>query len=175
AIFLVRRNDLRIQLNFEATIKHTRYHNQPTYFVCAKDTYHDKSLCGILSKIVYDDTSLLVENTNNNGKNIIIDKPPKYIIIGLLNCAPDRIQLPVTPAFALTEFKCQGATIKKAIVNLNGSNIRSGIYVMLSRVQRLQDIMILQPFNQSKLNVAIEPNLKNELERLEKCSETTND
>ncbi|CAG8592989.1 24138_t:CDS:1 [Cetraspora pellucida] len=78
-----------------------------------------------------------------------------------------RFQLPVTPAFAITDFKCQGTTLKKVIVDLDGGKIGAGIYVMLSQVQKLNNIMILRPFDQSKLNVTIDPDLKKELKRLE--------
>ncbi|CAG8528287.1 24356_t:CDS:2 [Cetraspora pellucida] len=226
-VFLVRRNDLQIQINLEATIKHAKYNNQPVYYICTKDTYKDRSLhgnirqkflsvsdtksntlCGILPlsigmklaltinicmhdgmvnraqgilrKIVYDSTSMIVENTDiGEGKSIIIDRPPKYIVLELLNHTPgtydslslnhisiypikqkykyvhkiengtnmtrefQRIQLPVTPAFVFTEFKCQGATLEKAIIDFNDSNIKS------------------------------EPDLKKELERLEECFKRT--
>ncbi|CAG8622967.1 3960_t:CDS:1 [Diversispora eburnea] len=126
---------------------------------------------------------------------IIFDRPPKYIVIELLNCKPglyddlppdnvlnypvkqkykyvcktrngssinrefQKTQLPITPASAITEFKCQGTTLKKAIVGLDGGKIRAGVYIILSCVQKLKDVMILRPFNQTKLNITIDPNL----------------
>ena len=84
-----------------------------------------------------------------------------------------RTQLPITPAFAFTEFKCQGATLNKAIIDLNGGHNGAGVYVMLSRVQRLKDMMILRSFNQSKLNLTVDSHLQAELMRLEKCAEAT--
>ncbi|CAG8751820.1 23161_t:CDS:1, partial [Racocetra persica] len=54
-----------------------------------------------------------------------------------------------------------------------GGNRKESIYVMLSRIQRLKDLMILQPFNQSKLNMSMDSDLKRELERLEKLSKIT--
>lgn len=221
---------MRIQINLESTINQAKSHNQPIYYIYAKDTYKNNTICnsikrkflsisdtksnalcgilplsigmklaltvniyvrdgmtngaqGILQKIVYDNTTQVIESTDTNKtKNIIIDKPPKYIVIKLLNNTAgaydslptnhvpiypikqkckythkiengstitrefQRTQLPITPAFAFTEFKCQGATLEKAIIDLNDGNIRSGVYVMLSRVQKLQNIMILRPF-----------------------------
>ena len=63
--------------------------------------------------------------------------------------------------------------LKKAIINLNGGKTGAGTYVMLSQVWKLEDIMLLRPFDQTKLNVTIDPDLKKELECFEKCSEIT--
>ncbi|KAF0490306.1 ATP-dependent DNA helicase PIF1 [Gigaspora margarita] len=41
-------------------------------------------------------------------------------------------QLPITPAFTFTDYKCQGRTLQKAIVDLASSNTSNGLYVMLS-------------------------------------------
>jgi len=176
-----------------------------TINICVRDGMTNGTQ-GILREFVYNNPAELVENTcNDNSRSIIIDKPPKYIVIELLNHTSgiydnlpsnyvpvypvklkckythkiedgssitrdfQRTQLPVTPAFAFTEFKCQGATLEKAIVDLNDGNIKSGVYVMLSRVQKLQDLMILRPFNRSKLDTTVETDLKEELEWLEKC------
>ncbi|CAG8771236.1 5176_t:CDS:2, partial [Cetraspora pellucida] len=234
ATFLVRRNDLRIQINFEAAINYARDHNQLIHFICAEDTYKNRPVCGnirrkylsvmdtksnalcgilplsigmkiaittnicisdgmvngaqgILRKIVYDTTSTMEENVNSDGnKAVTFSKPSKYIVIEILNhnsgpydhLLPNnvpiypikrkckythkikngvniarefqRTQLPITPAFAITEFKCQSTTLKK-----------------------LEDIMILRPFNQSKINVKLDPDLRKDLERLEKCAKIT--
>jgi hypothetical protein len=42
------------------------------------------------------------------------------------------------PAFAFTDYKCQGQTLGKVVVDLN-EGTSAGIYVMLSRVQRMED------------------------------------
>lgn len=164
---------------------------------------------GILRNIIYNSESSIQENQTNNKKVITFDKPPKFVVIELLNNEPgsyeqlppkhvpiypikrkckytcktrdgseithefQRIQLPITPAFALTEFKCQGTTLKKIIVDLEGGKIGAGVYVMLSRVKKLEDIVILRPFNQTKLNIKIDPDLKKEIERLKKYSKIT--
>ncbi|CAG8684276.1 4815_t:CDS:2, partial [Scutellospora calospora] len=127
---------------------------------------------GTLRKIVYDVTSSIIKNINNKGEKIIIfNKPPKYIIIEILSQKPNaydkgtnitqefqRKQLPITSAFVIIEIKCQGATLKKAIVDLDSGNKRAGIYIILSR---------------SKLNVTIDSDLKKELERFEKLLKIT--
>ncbi|CAG8501356.1 385_t:CDS:2 [Scutellospora calospora] len=148
-----------------------------TINICTNDSMVNRAQ-GTLYEIVYDVTLLIIKNVNDKEEKIIIfNKPPKYIIIEILSQKPNtydglllnyRKQLPITLAFAITKFKYQGATLKKAIVDLDGGNKRVGIYVILSRVQKLEDIMILQPFDWSKLNVTIDSNLKKELKRFEK-------
>ena len=64
-----------------------------------------------------------------------------------------RVQLPLTPAFAFTDYKCQGRTLRKAIVDLAEGVTSTGVYVMLSRVQRLDDLLILRPFKESVLDM----------------------
>ena len=64
------------------------------------------------------------------------------------------VNVPLTPAFAFTDFKCQRCTLQKTIVDLAGSGkSHNSVYVMLSRVQRLEDLIILRSFNESTLNM----------------------
>ena len=62
-----------------------------------------------------------------------------------------RFQLPLAPAFAFTDFKCQGRTLQKVAVDLSSRVTGTAAYVMLSRVQRLQDLLILRPFRESNI------------------------
>src|SRR5262249_46975963 len=84
-----------------------------------------------------------------------------------------RFQLPLTPAFAFTDYKCQGRTFQKAIVDLAEGATSTGIYVMLSRVRRLEDLLILRPFKESLLDVRIPSALREEFQRLEDCAQET--
>src|SRR5262249_14422236 len=84
-----------------------------------------------------------------------------------------RLQLPLTPAFAFTDYKCQGRTLQKAVVDLAESKSSTGLYVMLSRVQRLSDLLVLRPFNESLLDMKIPAALHEELKRLEVCAQKT--
>ena len=84
-----------------------------------------------------------------------------------------RIQLPLTPGFAFTDFKCQGQTLQKAVVDLGGGGTSTGIYVMLSRVQKLEDLLILRPFRENILNTPIPSALQAELKRLDECARKT--
>ena len=70
-----------------------------------------------------------------------------------------RRHFPIVPRFSCTAHKSQGQTLHKAIIDLvprNGKIKGLGIefaYVPLSRVRRLQDVMILRPFNPLVLKI----------------------
>ena len=72
-----------------------------------------------------------------------------------------------------TDYKCQGQTLQKAVVDLANDGATNGAYVMLSRVQRLEDLLILRPFKESVLDTRLPPALRAELERLDECAEET--
>jgi exonuclease III len=81
------------------------------------------------------------------------------------------IQFPLRLAFACTAHKIQGATIpkpQKAIINVSDTFAAAMVYVMLSRVCTLEQIFILNNFDETKMY----PNKKalEELERLDKIS-----
>lgn len=84
-----------------------------------------------------------------------------------------RTQLPLTPGFAFTDYKCQGRTLEKTVVDLAEGATSTGIYVMLSRVQKLEDLLILRPFKESALDIKISTALREELKRLEDCAKET--
>jgi hypothetical protein len=47
------------------------------------------------------------------------------------------------------------------------------MYVMLSRVRRLEDLIILRPFRESALNMKISNVLSAELKRFDDCAKNT--
>ena len=73
----------------------------------------------------------------------------------------NRRHFPLVPKFSCTAHKSQGATLRKAIIDLvptRGKTKGVGIefaYVPLSRVKRLQDLTILRPFDPSILNAKV--------------------
>ena len=78
-------------------------------------------------------------------------------------------------AFASTAHKIQGATIpkpQKVIINTADTFTAAMVYVMLSRVCSLSQILILNEFDEKKMY----PNLRalEELERLDKISQNNN-
>ena len=85
------------------------------------------------------------------------------------------IQFPLKLAFASTAHKIQGATIpkrKKVIINFSDTFTAAMVYVMLSRVCSLSQILILNEFDEEK----IYPNKRalEELEILDKISLNSN-
>ena len=85
------------------------------------------------------------------------------------------IQFPLKLAFATTAHKIQGATIpkpQKVIINVSDTFTAAMVYVMLSRVCSLSQILILNEFNEEKMY----PNKRalEELERLDRISQNNN-
>jgi ATP-dependent exoDNAse (exonuclease V) alpha subunit len=67
-----------------------------------------------------------------------------------------RKALPLIPAYSITTHKSQGQTLRKIVIDLNmppGMVEVASAYVPLSRVQQLTDLVILQDFNISALQV----------------------
>ncbi|CAF1486450.1 unnamed protein product [Adineta ricciae] len=65
------------------------------------------------------------------------------------NITVKRKALPLVPAYSITTHKSQGQTLPKIIVDLvtpPGTVALASIYVPLSRVKRLQDLLIFRPF-----------------------------
>ncbi|CAG8732793.1 143_t:CDS:1 [Cetraspora pellucida] len=82
-------------------------------------------------------------------------------------------QLPLTSTFMFTDFKSQGRTLEKIVVDLSGKHVNNSTYVMLFRAQRLDDLLILKPFDESILNMQLSPALHAELARIEECTQRT--
>ncbi|CAG8807920.1 25037_t:CDS:1 [Cetraspora pellucida] len=76
-------------------------------------------------------------------------------------------KLLLTSTFTFTDFKAQGRTLEKTIVDLSGKHTNNSIYVMLSRVQRLNDLLILKLFDESALDMRLSPVLSAEFKCIE--------
>ncbi|KAG1884141.1 hypothetical protein F4604DRAFT_1575108, partial [Suillus subluteus] len=55
-------------------------------------------------------------------------------------------QLPILPSWAFTDYKIQGSTMPKIVIDLTGAKSLQSMYVMLSRAGHLQDVTILRWF-----------------------------
>ncbi|KAJ5198759.1 uncharacterized protein N7498_007876 [Penicillium cinerascens] len=86
-----------------------------------------------------------------------------------------RRQVPICPAFCLTDYKIQGTTLESAILDLkNDRKIRGqdahrrfcSTYVQLSRLRSLAGLHLLQPIEMSDLQHAPDPQLLGEMQRL---------
>ncbi|PPR04170.1 hypothetical protein CVT26_003810, partial [Gymnopilus dilepis] len=85
--------------------------------------------------------------------------------IGLQAKSFSRWQLPLVPAYAYTDYKSQGRTLKRAVVDISSSK-GQGVYVMLSRVTSLSGLAILRWFPPSKIYQRPSAELREELARL---------
>ncbi|KAG9105439.1 hypothetical protein FRC07_009283, partial [Ceratobasidium sp. 392] len=89
-----------------------------------------------------------------------------------------RLQFPITPAYAFTDYRAQGQTISAAVINIanpptGGELERANVYVTLSRCSGLDNIRILRDFDRTILKTPMEQELKEEDERLEALDSLT--
>ena len=87
-------------------------------------------------------------------------------------------QFPVTLAYAITDYKCQGKTFESVIVNLKtpsgpGSSSPMSAYVQLSRATALDRILIISPFNEKDLWEPLSHELVEELQWQEEMARST--
>ncbi|KAF5311241.1 hypothetical protein D9611_013019 [Ephemerocybe angulata] len=78
-----------------------------------------------------------------------------------------RRQVPLIPAYSYTDYKSQGRTLTRAIVDPASCTKIQGVYVMLSRVKSLAGLLILRPFPASKVLQDMTGELRDEMRRLE--------
>ena len=84
-----------------------------------------------------------------------------------------RYQLPLLPAYAYTDYKSQGKSLSRAIVDIESANSLQGVYVMLSRVKTLDGLMVLRPFVSSRVCRRLSQELRDELDRIDTLSNAT--
>lgn len=102
--------------------------------------------------------------------------------ITVKGCSVRRKQVPICPAFSLTDYKTQGATLKLAILDLKDNPSAKGqshhkrfcsLYVQLSRLQSLNGLYLLQAIDMKDLSFRPHEALLAEMERLHKLEEET--
>ncbi|PPQ80410.1 hypothetical protein CVT26_004432 [Gymnopilus dilepis] len=91
---------------------------------------------------------------------------PQLANMGFKVATFSRLQLPLVPAYAYTDFKSQGKTLVRAIVDLVSAK-GQGAYVMLSRVTSLSGVAILRWFPPAKIFSRLSNELRNEIDRLQ--------
>ncbi|KAF5310090.1 hypothetical protein D9619_010532 [Psilocybe cf. subviscida] len=77
-----------------------------------------------------------------------------------------RKQLPFVPGYAYTDFKSQGRTLTRVIVDIATAK-GQGAYVMLSRVKSLDGLAILRWFPAAKVYTRLPAELRDELARIQ--------
>jgi ATP-dependent exoDNAse (exonuclease V) alpha subunit len=89
----------------------------------------------------------------------------------------ERIQFPLTPAYAFTDFKAQGQTIESVIVDLakppSGGLTGFNAYVALSRSRGRETIRLLRDFDEKLFTVHPNEQLRREDQRLEALEKKT--
>ncbi|CCO32973.1 Pc17g00330 [Rhizoctonia solani AG-1 IB] len=92
----------------------------------------------------------------------------------------NRLQFPITPAYAFTNYRSQGQMIPAAIVDIatppsgNGLNL-ANLYAALSRCTGKDNIQILQDFDESMFSKSWDYELVKENKRLERLDKETED
>ena len=84
-----------------------------------------------------------------------------------------RLQLPLLPSYAYTDYKSQGRSLDAAIVDPTSTATLQGVYVMLSRIRALDGLCILRPFTATKIEQRLSQELRTELERLQILDDET--
>ncbi|KAJ7279722.1 P-loop containing nucleoside triphosphate hydrolase protein [Mycena rebaudengoi] len=85
-----------------------------------------------------------------------------------------RLQLPLLPAYAYTDFKSQGRSLDLVIVDLEGARSLQGLYVMLSRATTLKMLAVLRNFGPRTMSSRLAEEFRDEFRRLERLdAETT--
>jgi ATP-dependent exoDNAse (exonuclease V) alpha subunit len=82
-----------------------------------------------------------------------------------------RRALPLVPAYCITTHKSQGQTLNKVVIDLklpNETDDIAAVYVPLSRVKRLTDLIILRHFDYKVLLIKPSKSQLVEIERLDK-------
>lgn len=102
--------------------------------------------------------------------------------ISLKGLSVRRKQVPLCPAFCLTDYKVQGSTLSAAILDLKNDPTRRGqdshrkycsLYVQLSRVRSFSGLHILQNIDIEDLQFTPDPQLLTEMERLQNLQNET--
>ena len=84
--------------------------------------------------------------------------------------------LPLIPGYSMTTHKSQGQTLSKIIVDLvmpPGPTEVTSVYVPLSRVKRLEDLLIVRPFEFATLQLKQSTTQLEELKILDKIAQNT--
>ena len=87
------------------------------------------------------------------------------------------LQFPFTLAYAITDYKCQGQSFERVIVDLKkptiGFSTVCSPYVQLSRAKALNQLSIMRPFDAEELRTPLPIALQEELQWQEVMDVTT--
>jgi len=100
----------------------------------------------VRSNFVYGAPAGDADRCNNetvNSKTRKKSKGPTFSI--------SRMQLPLVPAYAFTDYKIQGQSLSNVIIDLQGCRSLQSAYVMLSRAKSMNGVAILRWFEPGKI------------------------
>ncbi|KAF9787359.1 hypothetical protein BJ322DRAFT_719340 [Thelephora terrestris] len=83
------------------------------------------------------------------------------------SCVMKQFQVPLMPGFAMTTHKAQGLTLPRVIVDLSSCRGTEPPYVMVSRCQSLDGLLVMRPFPISKITCRRSQDARNESTRLD--------
>jgi len=99
------------------------------------------------------------------------------------NLSVTRHQAPITPAWAITDYKVQGTTYDAVTLDLHRKSTSSkdgpshkrycSVYVQLTRVRSLQDLSLLQPITLNDVNAKPDKRLIVEDQRISQLAMST--
>ena len=84
-----------------------------------------------------------------------------------------RKQLPLVLAYAYTDYKSQGRTLERAVVDLASASSMQSVYVMISRVKTMEGLAVLRWFNPGKIYQRHPQDLRDEFVRIESMNKNT--
>ena len=82
-------------------------------------------------------------------------------------CTMKRSQVPLAPGFAMTAHKAQGLTLPHVVIDLANCRGTEPPYVMISRCQSLDGLLIIRPYAMSKIACRRSQEARNEFLRLD--------
>lgn len=86
---------------------------------------------------------------------------------GIQKRTVSRVQLPLVPAYSYTDYKSQGRSLDRVVVDLGSARSLQGVYVMLSRVRSIHGLAILRWFPATRVYQRVSEELRDELKRVD--------
>ena len=118
----------------------------------------------------------LVEQTFRINVNDLVPKTTNSNATKKAMLSIKRRALPLVPAYCITTHKSQGQTLGKVVIDLklpNETDDIAAVYVPLSRVKRLTDLLILRHFEDKVLLIKPAPSQLAEIKRLDQLYNRT--
>jgi hypothetical protein len=166
-----------------------RVFSAPKLVTCLISKYFH-SACYAWFKVIQNPPAKLLETQTNKRRRFSGDRTPDGILpifplemsITVKGYSVRRKQIPVCPAFCLTDYKVQGATLNSVILDLkdDGKSRRQdshreycSTYVQLSRLRSLKGLHLMQPIVMSDVAHKPDPQLLEEMRRLQALQQET--